>query len=131
MVFLAVFHKKNKEREDRVCPFWHFSPIFIVLAIFPLERRFLGVRKSQSRARKGQMVDSGLQGPNVTTPQLATLHGLASNWAKNCYKIGGRNAKRTNVSRTHPSSDVIFFDQILAKKTPDYFCTCPQRTLLY
>ena len=29
---------------------------------------------------------------NITTPQLASLHGLASNWAKN----RGKKAKRTN-----------------------------------
>ena len=33
---------------------------------------------------------------NVTTPQLASLHGLPPNWAKKCYITGGKNAKRPN-----------------------------------
>ena len=77
------------------------------LAIFPLKRSVLGAWKGHFRARKGQMADLGFQDPkttsnanktreNVTTPQMASLHGLASNWAKNCYKTGEKNAKRTN-----------------------------------
>ena len=33
---------------------------------------------------------------NVTTPQLASLHGLPPNWPKSAIKLGKKNAKRTN-----------------------------------
>ena len=90
-----------------ICPF-AFFPCFTVfvaskLAIFPLKRSVLGAWKGHFRARKGQTVDLGFQGPrtwnaykmreNVTTPQLASLHGLASNWAKNCHKSGEKTPK--------------------------------------
>ena len=82
--------------------FWRFFPWFTVsfalkLAIFPLKRGVLG-------ARKGQMVNSGFQDPktpeiplkqreNVTTPQLASLHGLPRNWAKSAIKLGKKRPK--------------------------------------
>ena len=31
---------------------------------------------------------------NVTTPQFASLHGLGSNWAKNCYKTGEKRRQK-------------------------------------
>ena len=95
-----------------ICPFGVCFPCFIVLvasqlAIFPLKRSVLGARKGHSRARKGQMVNSGFQDPkttcnafktreDITTPQLASLHGLPLNWAKKCFKTGEKNTKRTN-----------------------------------
>ena len=98
-------------------PLFYSSIFASKLAIFPLKRSVLGAWKGHFRARKGQMVDLGFQDPkppempyktreNVTTPQLASLHGLASNWAKNCYKTGEKNAKRTNgtyFARPHPT----------------------------
>ena len=34
-----------------------------------------------------------IQATTTTTPQLASLHGLPSNWANKCYKIGEKNAR--------------------------------------
>ena len=91
--------------------FWRFFHCFTVfvaskLAIFPLKRSVMvmGAWKGPFRGRKGQMVDLGFRHPkttwngyktreNVITPQLASLHGLASNWAKNCYKTGEKRQK--------------------------------------
>ena len=105
-----------------------FFPCFTVffasnLAIVPLKRSVLGAWKGHFRARKGQMVDLGFQDPkttwnayktreNVTAPQLASLHGLASSWANNCYKTGKKNGKRTNGTHfarppVHPPESVL------------------------
>ena len=94
------------------CCFDVFFPWFTVvfaskLAIFPPKRSVLGAWKGHFRAWKGQMVDLGFQDPkttwnalktreNVTTPQLASLHGLPPNSPNKCYKTGEKNAKRTN-----------------------------------
>ena len=89
--------------------FRQFYSIFrFKIGHFPLNVVFWELEKGFFRARKGQMVNSGFQDPkttwsafqareNVTTPQLASLHGLPPNWAKKCYKTGGgKSAKRTN-----------------------------------
>ena len=100
--------------------FWRFFPCFIVffaskLAIFPLKRSVLGAWKGHIRARKERTNgDFGVPKPqnhlkclktmeNVTTPQLASLHGLVSNWAKNCYEIGEETLKgqMVPISRAH------------------------------
>ena len=89
--------------------FWRFFPCFAVcfaskLALSPFKRSVLGAWKGHFRARKGQMVELGVQDPettwnaykireNVTTPQLASLHWLASKWAKIAIKQG-KNAKK-------------------------------------
>ena len=80
-----------------------FFPCFIVLfasklAISSLKRSVLGAWEGHVRARKGQMVNSGFQDNkgkrHNTTTGLGTW--IAPNWAKKCYKIGEKNAKRTN-----------------------------------
>ena len=99
--------------------FWRFSPCFTVsfsskLAIVPLKRSVLWAWKGHFRARKGQMVDLGFRDPkttwnayktreNVTTPQLASLHGVPPNWAKKCYKTGETMPKGqlVPISRAH------------------------------
>ena len=89
-----------------------FFPLFIAFsaskfAIFRLKSSVLGAWKGNNRARKEQMLNSGSQNPkttwnafktreNVTTPQLASLHGFPPNWAKKCYKTWEKNTKRTN-----------------------------------
>ena len=99
--------------------FWRFFPCFAAffvskLAIFPLKRSVLAAWKGNFRARKRQMVVLGFQDPkttwnayktreDVTTPQLASPHGLASKWAKNCYKTVEKTPKGQMVpnSRAH------------------------------
>ena len=92
--------------------FWRFSLFFTVslaskLAIFPSKRCVLGAWKGPKRTNGG----FGASRPqnhlkcfktreNITTPQLASLHGLASNRAKNCYKIGERRPNGTYFA--HP-----------------------------
>ena len=93
-----------------ICPLGVFFPCFIVvfaskLAILPLKHSVLGAWKGHIRARKGQTVNWGFRDhkttwnafktkENVITPRLASLHGLASNWAKNCYKTGGKKRQK-------------------------------------
>ena len=99
--------------------FWRFLPCFIAFVaqnwpFSPLKRSVLGAWKGHIRARKGQMVNLGLPDPkttwnafktreNITTPQLASLHGLPPNWAKKCYKTGEKKPRGQTVpiSRAH------------------------------
>ena len=83
-----------------------YSSFASTSAISPLKRSVLGAWKGHFQARKGQMVNSGLQDPettwnayktseNVTRPQLASLQGLASTWAKNCCETGEKRQNDT------------------------------------
>ena len=82
-----------------------YSGFFFKIGHFPFKTYCFGSLKREFSGPKKPGPNGGLGVPrpqnhlayktreNVTTPQLASLHGLASNWANNCYKTGGKMPK--------------------------------------